>query len=589
MSVFRSAFIVLLVMCSSVMSTAQERLTISGVEYIVHEVEKGQTLFAISRAYSVPVNDIYKANPSVKGGLSAGQRLLIPVESVNRKEQKTAPELVNGELTHTVRKKETLYSIARHYNVDLADLLERNPQVANGLAHGAVLIIPVEKVKGSDSQILVAEEQGSFHTVSAGETLYSISKLYDVDVEVLKALNHLEGAEISIGSQLRLPDVKEEGTDRATDQKIPYSLSDKYNVLFLLPFSMDRNDTIMVESDGKNVHPLTDIALQFYFGSRMALDTLEKQGLVANVEFIDVGQNVSEASELMSSGKISNVDLIVGPFHKKSIEFVADNVKADETAVICPVPQSGRILIDRPNLLKVKSGRVEQIDAITTFASEHHTEGNVIIFMPDIEKEKELQRLAIKNLKAKMPDIEVHEIHDWKDPNKFKIHFQLNQMNSVIIPSENLSVVSGLLTKLNGIADLHPMTVYGLQKWADFDNIDLAYKEKLNVHLAMSDWVDRNDPRTRKFIRNYRDVHQNDPSEYAFLGYDVTLYFLHQLMYKGRRFYRHFNENNEIGTLQLPITMQSTGMESGYRNVAVTLVDHNEMRMNKVPNSLRED
>ena len=563
------------------LAVGQERITVSGVEYMVHEVKKGQTLFAISKAYAVPLDDLVSANPSVKGGLNTGQRLLIPVVSIDRKEEKAAPDLTDGELRHEVKKKETLYSIANRYSVDLAHLIERNPSVTDGIKPGMVLTIPLEKVKTSDPghSELASDQSGRFHTVLPGETLYSIGKIYNVEIDQLKSLNRLDGSNISVGSQIRLPD-DEPKTPEVNPDDIPKMLKPSYRIAFLLPFNMDFNDTVLVETDGKELHPLTDIAMQFYFGARMALDSLESDGLRADVDFIDVTGSEISLGAALSSKELADADLVIGPFHKKALVQVADHLSNKDVPVICPVPQSNRIILNRPNVLKVKSGRVEQIEAITTYASKQFTDGNVVIFMPEIEKEKELQRMALKGLQAKMPDIEIHEIHDWAEPDKFKVHFQLHKMNSVVIPSENLSVVSGLLTKLNGIADQHPMTVYGLQKWAEFDNIDLAYKEKLNVHLAMSDWVDRESRSTAKFVRSFRKEHNNDPSDYAFLGYDVTYFFVDQLLRNGIGFQSIMDEGVE--TLHLPIRMKSTGDDHGLRNVGITLVDHEGMTLNRV-------
>ena len=562
---------------------AQERLTVSGVEYIVHKVEKKQTLYAIGKTYSVRLDAILNANPSVEGGLNTGQRLLIPVAAINKKAQKKAPVIKDGALIHVVRKKETWYSIGKQYDVELADLLERNPNNSAGLRPGDHVVIPTEKVKSVDPKVtrVASAEQGRFHTVAVGETLYGISKLYGLEVEELKQLNGLNANEIGIGSIIRLPQTKKE--EESKNVQRVFDLKSTYNIGFFLPFSLDRNDSVYVESGNDALYPLTDISMQFYFGALMALDTLKSRGLNAKVHFEDVGEDASTIHALREKRNVRDMDLIIGPFHRKAVEAVAALTKESNTPVVCPVTQSNRILIDKPNVFKAKSGRVEQVDAITTHVSNQSTRGNVIIFLPELERERELQAIALKSLQAKMPNIEIHQISDIRDEEKFKTHFQLDEMNLVIIPSENHSVVSGLLTKLNGISDLHPMTVYGLQKWAEFENIDLAYKEKLNVHLAMSDWVDRNDKYTQDFVRSFREQHNNDPSSYAFLGYDVTLYFGHQLLVKGNSFPEQVSVENghEVKTLHMPIDIRSTGIDSGKRNVGVLLLNHHDMKLKR--------
>lgn len=559
----------------TVACNAQEKIVVSGVEYIVHKVERKQTLYAISKIYSVSLQDILNANPSTKSGINTGQRLLIPKASMNKKASKNAPVLEDGKLKHRVKRKETWYSISKKYNVELPDLLEENPHLGAGLKEGAMVSIPQAKVADSPNWSVASatEKQGRFHTVKQGETLYSISKLYELEVEEIKSLNHLSSNDLSLGVQLRLPEVQIE-TESSEALSVVPNLKESYKLGFFLPFSVDRNDSVYVEKGGNRIYPLTDIALQFYFGAQMALDTLEALGLNADVVFKDMTADISETSVNEFRTEIEEMDLVIGPFHKKPVELVAAITQAETIPHVCPVTTSNRVVMGRTELYKAKSGRIDQLEAITSFAATNKSEGNVIIFMPDNEKEKDLQELALAKLKEKMPSIEIHVVEDASDPEKFRVHFQLDKLNAVLIPSEDQSIVSGLLTKLNGIADKHPMVVYGFEKWADFDNIDLAYKDKLNVHLAMSNWIDRTNPDVKNFVSNFRAEHNNDASEFAFIGYDVTLYFGTQLLLKGKDFKNYINQGPKSQTLQMEFDFKSTGILNGMRNTGIIMVGH---------------
>ena len=91
----------------------------------------------------------------------------------------------------TVRKGDTLYSISRRYNVPIRDLVE-----ANGLTPPYTLTIGrVLRMPGA-----------RYHTVAKGDTLYSISKKYDVDLRSLSRINRLnEPYTLAIGQRLVLP------------------------------------------------------------------------------------------------------------------------------------------------------------------------------------------------------------------------------------------------------------------------------------------------------------------------------------------------------------------------------------------------
>ena len=155
----------------SMVAMAQETRVIDGRTYTVHVVEAGQTLFAIGRAHAVPVDALIKANPGSEAGLSIGQELLVPRDAVMRKEARSAPVLLrDGELSHTVAKRETLFGIARAYGVDINDLLERNPELNAGLREGMLVVVPTAKVTGQEEAVVrpAVEEEWVEHTVIPG-------------------------------------------------------------------------------------------------------------------------------------------------------------------------------------------------------------------------------------------------------------------------------------------------------------------------------------------------------------------------------------------------------------------------------------
>jgi LysM repeat protein len=108
-------------------------------------------------------------------------------------------ETINGKqfIIHQVDPKETLYSISRKYGVAIALIREENPTVDAGLSIGQIVKVPYTprtKPKVDNATIT--------HKVSAKETLYSISKLYDVSVDELKTWNNLKDNSLSVGQDL---------------------------------------------------------------------------------------------------------------------------------------------------------------------------------------------------------------------------------------------------------------------------------------------------------------------------------------------------------------------------------------------------
>ncbi|HOY29665.1 MAG TPA: LysM domain-containing protein, partial [Flavobacteriales bacterium] len=230
--------------CQTLASTAQEQRILNGRKYAVHVVEAGQTLFGIARAKAVPVDVLLASNPSAQDGLSIGEEVLIPLDAVVKKELKSAPVLRNdGELVHVVRKKETLFGISRQYNIDINLLLERNPEGLT-LKEGMELVIPVAHVGGAPPKALVpaAPGTGSDHIVQPGETLFGLGKRYGVDPETIRAANGGLPEGLKTGASIIIPSAVEAESPKPVVRIKEHM---RYKVAMLLPFSIQRNDSVL--------------------------------------------------------------------------------------------------------------------------------------------------------------------------------------------------------------------------------------------------------------------------------------------------------------------------------------------------------
>ena len=107
-------------------------------------------------------------------------------------------ETVNGKVfvIHSVGEKETLYGISRRYGTSVESILQYNPTADAGLEIGQILKVPYIPKK------VVHATGGTMHTVSAKETMYSISRMYGVTIEEIKQWNNLSDNALSIGQQL---------------------------------------------------------------------------------------------------------------------------------------------------------------------------------------------------------------------------------------------------------------------------------------------------------------------------------------------------------------------------------------------------
>lgn len=167
-----------------------------------HTVQQGETLFTIAKKYNVQVEGIRELNKLKDYTIKVGSQLIINPNQppVTAKEEQVVPGY------HTVQQGETLYSIARIYNTSVTELKALNQLQSDTLHIGDELVVVAmngEKAKDEnlDNQ---KENEPVYHMVKEKETMYSISRKYNVTPEQIRQLNNLLDNNLKVGQRLRI-------------------------------------------------------------------------------------------------------------------------------------------------------------------------------------------------------------------------------------------------------------------------------------------------------------------------------------------------------------------------------------------------
>ncbi len=192
---------------------------INNQNYILHQVTAGETLSAIARRYNVGLGAIRQANPKLGTTLAVSQVILVPWFGKSN--------AANYERrVYTVQKGETLYGISRKFNIGLAQLRSLNQLQGNDIREGQELIVQVPVAPNDATGDAATAGIGSapdpvarltvltqadaapdqvipkMHTVRTGEYLYQLSRDLNLPLDSLRAWNQLEGDEILVGQEL---------------------------------------------------------------------------------------------------------------------------------------------------------------------------------------------------------------------------------------------------------------------------------------------------------------------------------------------------------------------------------------------------
>lgn len=266
---------------------SQKEIVVSGQKFLLHKVEKGETTFGISQHYKVTQAELLAANPEMSAVLKSGTTIKIPVKSETVSAEPAKPVIQKSSSEpeyyyHRVFNKQTIFSIARQYNITANELVKYNPILANGLIPGTILKIPVNPddriVASSETKTIVentsspvpdavAEEGFIIHTVVAGETIYRLENTYKVTRERLIELNPSLVNGLKTGTKIKIPQnessaTKVESVEGSGQNNIPVPSTikqdeqsedcnpiagkndEKYQVALLLPFHLSGNDQV---------------------------------------------------------------------------------------------------------------------------------------------------------------------------------------------------------------------------------------------------------------------------------------------------------------------------------------------------------
>lgn len=499
-----------------------------GKKYFVHFVQAGNTLYGLTRTYQVSAEEIVAANPELENGLKVGQKLLIPAASGDpvKPTEQTAK--------HTVQKSETVYGIAKSYNLTIEELVKANPGIENGVSLGQVLTIPgkkgneqvVSKPTTPATATITFSDTTIQHTVLDHETLYSISKRFMVPIEEIQKANNLKSTKIKPGDTILIPVKKEKITPVAirkvepvreakVDEDILFKKKSKYTVVLFLPFNLDR---------GKDA--VTSIATEFLMGAQLALDSLEKLGLYADVHVIDVPSDTTKFKQVFSRAEVKNADLIIGPFLGNPVKITARWCKANKIQMVNPLISETEVLLGNQYVSNAATSDITLIEGLAEFTNKNYGQAQVVLVKTP-EKDNDLYQayrkrfmdLAAKGNKQKLIEI---------SPADLATYIKKTGTTVVVFPTRDKVAATKLvnsLAKSNGKTSAD-IVLMGTKEWVGFDDIKAFYKNRFQFHYASSNDLNYAYPETQKLLRLYRKAYNADMSKYGAQGFDVAYYFL---------------------------------------------------------------
>lgn len=478
-----------------------EKVRYGGKVFYTHIVQSRQTLYSISKAYNVTLQEIYDANPTLHldtEGLKKDQIILIPIkEDTNRKPQPSAsaaeserPEVKSEKaqeedgsaeyFTHRVKWFEDLTSIARKYTVSKESIMNINGMTSEKLRRKDVIKIPKDykKWEGMRPSGGIASSSG------------------DSGQEQAKVTEDSKGTE---------------ATSDGWFDKI-FKPKREIGISLLLPFNASKKaDSQMMD---------------FYSGVLLAAEDLGKEGEKVNLSVFDAAGGAMPVTE----ERFAQSDFVIGPVSCSDIARTVNACKGKSWIVSPLDPRTEAIADTIPNVIQAPAPTSAQIkDMVRWVRTDLNASDKVILISQKgasasgypAEVINEVRNSGIRHSDFSFNILEGREVM-----GRLSAMTTGSGANRVIIASESKAFIIEVVRLLYLVSSQKKdIVLYSTSKLRTYDEIDIEQLHRLNLHASVSYYVDYDAKDVQSFLMRYRALYQTEPSRSAFQGYDLMRFF----------------------------------------------------------------
>lgn len=548
-------------------TVSQEKINVNGTVMFMHKVKGGETLYSLAKAYGVTTDDIVRNNEAVKGGLKEGTVIYIPSSGpdVQKKAAITGAQIKKySKKKHTVKWWETLEDVAAKYGVDPEAVYALNNLSTRQLEKKQVLYIPNALY---ESEFFARKGQEN----AAGTENTNSDAVINSDTEGNVSLEENASATENALENNRQYESLAELADKAENKERLNA-----GIAYILPLNL-------ADSLGANSN-----FMDFYAGSLLAVNRMKESGMNITVELIDQ-QMYSSIPAIVSGGKTDR-DYIVGPVKSSDMEIFLNKLYGEENRqsganIISPMDMNSvKLAAEYENFIQVPvSQQTQHQNLLTLFAGKCTEEKNAVIIYEKDSKDAPMVKDAIAFLDSagiKYTSISYGILEGREIMGKIMSVLNPDKENLVLVPSNSEAFVSDVVRNLNLLytnpveENRRNVTLFGMARWRNFERIEIDYFHRMNLHLSLPYFVDYSREDVKDFLMKYRALYNNEPTPFAFQGYDITRFFL-SLHSEYAHLFNSAVELDEQQMLQSKFHFMKKSPQSGFENTGTVNIKYN--------------
>ena len=454
------------------------------------------------------------------------------------------------------------------------------------------ILIPIFGLSQNPNSEIKSDIKFIEHNVKRKQTLFTISNLYNVPIDLIKKYNpQIKGDKISKRMVIKIPFITNSDSEKIIKETLvkPVSKSkiNKLNLFdsvpnkknislaFIAPFNLDKIDIDSIENTKKYLEKLnlSTLSLDFYSGTLSALETAKKLGIKIKLDTYDNKNSFEEIDRISNIKKIKNYDFILGPFIPRNINKLSSNLQGLDVPIISPLT-SNEIELNENVFQSIPSKKLQRelmfsyVDSLIVKDPDP-----CVMIIYDSTSEKQKLKLLERFPYAELIDTDLSE--GIVDPEITDSLLVTKKNNLVFLESQNLNVITSVSSMLNSQIskerNIKMLTSYRSEIYEN-ENISLQHLGNLKFTYPtyfLPKFGEELSELNNEFLANFGKL----PNKIAIRAYEITLDLILRTSYRRKL----------IKSIDLPETkyyqnrFKYQTFENGFINNSVLLIQHDDL------------
>lgn len=515
---------------------------VEGRSYYKHLVVSGDTIYALSKAYNVTEQQILDCNEGVTPATLKLDSYVL-IPYTAKREVVSSKEDKKKYIYHSVKAGDTIYSIARKYKVSVATLEKDNPEIDIERINPDMEIKVRRSERGYATISDIDKEQQKRDSKDVAEPIVVAAEAVEQPVEVLPEEQPAEVTEPALVEEVILEEPIAVDT-LATAPFQRYSSEQTLRTLLMMPF----------HKDGK----VNTTAVDFYRGVLLAMEDLRGEGYNIELSVLDTRGSEAVVEDIVTYDPLFyGTHLIIGPVYENEIAKVLPYATATNTPMVSPLADI--VELHSPVLFQMQSESSYKYDRFAQIFD--GSREVVVIHTPSVDREYKEMMFELSqnhtryefNYEFDRGSLFYERNADGTNGAEVDIiefmHSRTSKAFVVLASSETdvdrvLTTLSSTKASILGRGSLMgDYVVVGNRRWKQMMSIDKQTFFNNNTIFLVPYHANRGNDVITKFDARYVKAYEVLPSMYSYRGYDTAIIFC-------RRMYEGFED---VGTLSTPL------------------------------------